>query len=109
LDVIFRGHLGDGDNLTNLDRQVLLSFQGVKGRMLEVCKPIISAVVLTRTPFHVDDLPRFLSLPKRSIKFVLDKLSSVVSVGMMDNRLRVGHLSFTGFLCDLNDVRMISL
>jgi NACHT domain len=101
LELIFRGNMGDGDNLTRLYHKVLiLSFQGVTGRALEMYKLVVSAVVLAKTPFHPGDLPEFLSQSKSSIKFILDKLASVVSVGATDKRLRICHLSFVEFLCD---------
>ena len=43
-----------------------------------------------------------MSEDKSSVKFVLDKLSSVLSIGVMDRRLRIGHLSFSEFLHDPN-------
>jgi NACHT domain len=101
LELILSGDLGSEDNLTGLYCQLLdLSFKGVKGRTLEVYKVVVSTIVLARVPFGYDDLPQFLSQPVASVKFILDKLSSVISVGPLDNRLRIGHLSFSEFLCD---------
>jgi NACHT domain len=102
LDLILNGTSVVGDNLTKLYRQILLmGFQHIKSlQSLESCRLVISAIVLTKTPLHRDDLHKFVSLPRPSIMFVLKKLSSVISIGTTDKRIRINHLSFSEFLCD---------
>jgi hypothetical protein len=101
LELVLSGDLGEEDNITTLYRQILeFSFRDMKGRVLEVYKVIVSTIVLAKTPLHCDDLYEFVSQPKTSVKFILDKLSSVISIGSSDTCLRIGHLSFSEFLCD---------
>jgi hypothetical protein len=98
LELISCSNIDDGDNLTQLYHQVLiLSFQGVMGHALEIYKLVVSVVVLTKMPFHYNDLPKFLLQSKLSIKFILDKLASI---GVTDKCLCICHLSFVEFLCD---------
>jgi hypothetical protein len=100
LELLLSGDYGEEDNLTNLYRKILNSaFRGAKKRTLEIYKIVISTLVLAKVPFRYDDLPKFLAQQQISIKPILDKLSSIVSVGA-DKRLRISHLSFTEFLCD---------
>jgi len=101
LKLVLKGELGGSDNLTKLYRQILeLSFQGIRGPELEVSKFVIAAIVLAKLPLHYDDLHDFVAHSKLSVRFVLDKLSSVISSGGADKRLRIGHMSFSEFLCD---------
>jgi hypothetical protein len=101
LKLVLNGELGESDNLTKLYRQILeLSFQGIKGPELEVSKLVISTIILAKVPIYYDDLPDFVSQLKPTVRFVLDKLSVVISSGDRDKRLQVGHLSFSEFLCD---------
>jgi hypothetical protein len=54
---------------------------------------------LQRFPLHEDDLPYFSFEKRSSVKDILGKLSSVISIGA-DKRVRISHLSFSEFLCD---------
>ena len=100
LEHVLAGDLGEGDNVTKLYRQILeLLFRDVSDRTLYVFNQVVAAIVLAKIPFHVDDLARFVLQPKPSINFILDKLSSVISVGH-DSGIRVMHLSFSEFMCD---------
>jgi hypothetical protein len=101
LQLVLSGNLGEGNPLVKLYRQILdISFQNANGRTLEVYKLTITAIVLAKIPLHYDNLHFFVSEDKLSVKFVLDKLSSVISIGTTDKRLRIRHLSFSEFLCD---------
>jgi hypothetical protein len=97
LEHVLDGNLGEGDNVTKLYRQILeLSFRDASHRLLYVFNLVVSTIILA---IHVDDLAQFTLLPKSSINFILDKLSSVISVGR-DNGIRITHLSFAEFMCD---------
>ena len=100
LEHVLNGGLGEGDNVTKLYRQILeLRFGEANGRTLDVFNQVVAAILLAKIPFHVDDLAQFTLQPKSSIKFILDKLSSVISAGQ-DNGIRITHLSFAEFMCD---------
>ena len=101
LEYVLSGDLGQGDNITKLYRQILeISFREASGRTHEVFRRVVALVVLAKVPLHFDDLPQFLLERKTSVRFILDKLSSVISFGSTDKRLTICHLSFSEFLCD---------
>ena len=101
LKLVLAGELGGSDNLTKLYRQILdVSFREIRGHELEVSRFVIAVIVLAKVPLYYDDLHDFVSQPKLSVKFVIDKLSSVISSRGTDKRLRICHLSFSEFLCD---------
>jgi hypothetical protein len=98
-ELVLNGDLGGGDNVTQLYRQILeLSFRNTHGRAIDVFNLIMSTIVLAKIPLHVDDLPRFILQSKSSVDYILDKLSSVVSIH--DGRVYIQHLSFSEFMCD---------
>lgn len=100
LDLVLGGDLGDEDNVTQLYRQILeLSFRGIRGRTLDVFNLVVSTILLAKIPLYVVDLPRFTAEPQPSVNFILDKLSSVISIGS-DDKIRIQHLSFAEFICD---------
>jgi hypothetical protein len=99
---VLSGDLGEGDNITRLYCQVLeLSFQEVKGHTLEVTRLVIAFIALAKVPLPYNDVHKFVSQSKVSVKFILDKLSSVISIDR-DTCVHFGHLSFIEFLCDPN-------
>jgi hypothetical protein len=101
LKLVLAGELGGSDNLTKLYRQILeVSFHGIRGPELEISRFVIAVIVLAKVPLHYDDLHDFVSQPKLSVKFVINKLSSVISSRGTDKGLRICHLSFSEFLCD---------
>jgi hypothetical protein len=101
LRYLLEGGLTAGNKLDGSYRQILdSSFQHVDSRALAAYKPVVSAIVLAKVPFPYDDLPRFLSQEKSTVDFILDKLSSVIIVGVTDNCLKICHPSFSEFLCD---------
>jgi hypothetical protein len=100
LEHVLDGDLGEGDSVTELYRQILeLLFQKASDRTLNVFNQVVTAIVLAKIPRHVDELSAFISLPIASVTFILDKLSSVISVGR-DFGIHINHLSFTEFMCD---------
>ena len=101
LDLVLAGDLGDEDNITKLYQQILeFSFGGAKERTLEVFKLVVSTVILSKLPLRSDDLHQFVLQPRSSTAFILGKLSSVISITGTQKYLRIGHLSFSEFLCD---------
>ncbi|KIM73866.1 hypothetical protein PILCRDRAFT_801778 [Piloderma croceum F 1598] len=100
LEHVLMGNLGEGDNVTELYRQILeLSFRDAKVHMLNVLHQVATVIVLAKITLHVDDLPSFILHPKASVIVILNKLSSVISVGS-DSGIRIRHLSFAEFMCD---------
>jgi hypothetical protein len=59
----------------------------------------MATIVIAKIPLHVDDLPSFILQPKASVYFILDKLSSLISIGR-DFEIRINHVSFAEFICD---------
>ena len=100
LEHVLNGNLGEGDNVTKLYRKILeLSFPEADDRTLDVFYQVVAAIILAKIPFRVDDLAHFILQPKSSVNFILDKLSSVISVGQ-DHGIHIAHLSFAEFMCD---------
>jgi hypothetical protein len=100
LKLVLDGDLGESDNVTELYRQILeLLFREADDCTLYVFDQVVTAIVLAKIPLHVDDLPSFILQPTASVNFILDKLSSVISVGR-DFGIRINHLSFAEFICD---------
>jgi hypothetical protein len=101
LDLVLNGDMGGADDITKLYRQVLdLSFSPAVGSTLTVFKHVVGAIIAAKGPVHYEDLHQLVSEPQSSVMFILDKLSSVVSIGDTDKCVRIGHLSFTEFLCN---------
>jgi hypothetical protein len=101
LDLVLAGDFGEEDNITKLYQQILeYAFGAAKDRTLEVFKLVVSTVILAKVPLCIDDLHQFVLEPKSSVAFILNKLSSVISIGATDHHLYIGHLSFAEFLCD---------
>jgi hypothetical protein len=104
LDLVLAGTFRDseeGNVVDELYRQILrLSFNNSTDHILATFRRVVGAIALAKTPLHRIDLQHFLGRPDResSIDFILNKLSSVISDG--GGRLRIGHLSFTEFICD---------
>jgi len=100
LEHVLKGDLGGGDNVTQLYHQVLeLSFGEADSHTLEVFNCVVTAVILAKIPFHPNDLAGFLSKPKASVNFILDKLSSVISI-LDGDKIGIKHVLFTEFMCD---------
>jgi hypothetical protein len=101
LDLILKGDMGGGDDITKLYRQVLdVSFPQADGRTLEVFKHVIAAIIFSKGPIFYDDLQQLVVEPDSSVQYIFDKLLSVLQIGEKDKRLRIGHISFSEFLCD---------
>jgi hypothetical protein len=101
LKLVLAGDVRGVDNITNLYKQILeFSFPAVQSETLELFKLVVSTIVLAKVPLRSDDLHQFVLKPKVSVAFILRKLSSVISVEGTEKWLRIGHLSFTEFLCD---------
>lgn len=99
LELALDGDLGGGDNITKLYQHVLQhSFPEADGRMLEVFRLVVGTIVTAKRPIHYADLKQFVLEPDSSIKFILDKLSSVISISNPDKILRIGHSSFSEFI-----------
>ncbi|KIM74988.1 hypothetical protein PILCRDRAFT_79445 [Piloderma croceum F 1598] len=100
LDLVLAGDLGEEDNITKLYRQILeSSFGGVKGHTLDVFRLVMSTIILAKGALCIDDLCQIVLQPKSSVAFILNKLSSVISIRGTDQHLHITHLSFTEFLC----------
>ena len=100
LERVLNGGMGSGDNLTKLYQQILrTSFPRPDGYTMSVFHHVMGAVILSKVPLHLDDLPYFTSQRKPLVKSILGKLSTVLSTAA-DGRVRISHLSFSEFICD---------
>ena len=101
LALVLKGDLGSGDGTTNLYQQVLyLSFPQPDVSTLQVVRKVVAAIIFAKGPIFYEDLSELVSEPHSSVMYILDKLSSVVTVGKQDRYIHIGHLSFTEFMCD---------
>lgn len=108
LDLVLDGTFREeGDAIDELYRQILhLSFGPLQHagtvRILDTFRAVVGAIVLARTPLLREDLHHFLGKQEdeSSIDFIIRKLSSVISVRDLDQRIHISHLSFTEFICD---------
>jgi hypothetical protein len=100
LERVLSESMGGEVNITKLYQQILeFSFPESDDYTLNTFHHVLSAIVLAKVPLDKDDLPRFISQSRSSIKFILSKLSSVISIGT-DRRVCISHESFSEFLCD---------
>jgi WD40 repeat protein len=104
LDLVFCGDFGEeGDIMTRLYRRILdVSFGCSNQALLNASCAIVGIIVLAKIPLHRDDLAAFLPIPVKEsiIDLILNKLSSVISIGQTDRIIHICHLSFVDFICD---------
>lgn len=102
LDLVLGGDLGkEGDTIAGLYRRILdISFKDWEGRVLDVFYAVVGAIVFAKVPLRRGDLQHFLSTAasETQIDLILNKLSSVISIGKADGVLHICHLSFAEFL-----------
>jgi hypothetical protein len=70
--------------------------------VLDVFLAIVGTIVLAKVPICCADIAGFLNpmVEESDIDFILDKLSSVISIGKTDRMIHVCHLSFVDFIFD---------
>jgi hypothetical protein len=104
LDLVLRGDIGEeGDVISGLYRRILdVSFGDSKGRILDAFRAVIGTIVLAKIPLRRNELVHFLNTPVKetAIEFILNKLSSVISIGTTDQLIHICHLSFVDFICN---------
>jgi hypothetical protein len=103
LDLILAGNFWEGDRIDALYRQILdTSFKSTKSHICQKFKAVVGAIVLAKTPLPYIDIKHFIGqrIDHASIDFILQKLSSVLSIGNPDGCVHVSHVSFTEFVCD---------
>jgi hypothetical protein len=63
---------------------------------------VIGTIVLANVPLRRSELVHFLNTPvtETAIEFILNKLSSVISIGTKDQLIHICHLSFVDFICN---------
>ena len=111
LRLILAGKLGrGGDSIDTLYRQILdFHFKDSSSTLLELFRAVLGALVVAKVPLHFDDLKHFLGRSEgedeRLFTVIFRRLSSVISTGDRDNRLRLRHLSFAEFLSDVGRCR----
>jgi hypothetical protein len=102
LEHILRGSIRrEGDAVDQLYQRILqLSFIGAEA--LDVYKRTVGAIVLAKRPLRRVDLTHFLGQPEdeSSIDFVLNRLSSVISIHNTNGQIYTSHISFCEFVCD---------
>jgi hypothetical protein len=90
------------ETFNGLYRRILdVSFGDSKGRILDAFHAVIGTIVLAKVPLRRNELVHLLSAPikETAIDFILDKLSSVISIGTTD-QIYICHLSFVDFICN---------
>jgi hypothetical protein len=108
LERVLSGKLGQGtDNIDSLYRQILaFNFRKSSNSTLELFREVVGAITFAKTPLRRNDLKYFLGRQtaedERQFNIILDRLSSVISVGEADGLLCLRHLSFAEFLGDTN-------
>lgn len=105
LDCILSGKFDGSNDLDDMYRQILNdSFQNADDLILDTLKSTLATLVLAKEPLHWKDLSYFTTKedsarpPDTDVKFILDKLSPVITIGSQDNQIRINHLSFVEFL-----------
>jgi hypothetical protein len=63
---------------------------------------VVGTIIFAKVPLHRNDIVHFMSPPVEGelIDLILNKLSSVISIGETDGLIHTCHLSFSEFLCD---------
>lgn len=70
---------------------------------------MISTIILAKVPLHCDEFHLFVSEDESSVKYILDKPTSVVSIGATDKRVWVPiSLSVNFFVTQINVRRRFS-
>jgi hypothetical protein len=103
LDHVLHGDLGKEDVISGLYQRILdVSFENVDDQILDALRAIIGTIILAKVPLRRHDLVHFLGIPVQEtvIDFILNKLSSVLSIGSTDQLIHICHLSFVDFICD---------
>jgi hypothetical protein len=104
LELVLGGDLGEeGNTISGLYQRILdVSFNDSNPRILEAFRTIIGTIVFAKVPLRRDELAHFFSpsIKELSIDFVLERLSSVLSIGTTDKLIHISHLSFVDFICD---------
>jgi hypothetical protein len=104
LDLVLQGDFGnEGDVVNGLYRRILdMSFRDSDQLVLDALLTIVGTIVLAKVPICRGDIAGFLNPPveESDIDFILNKLSSVISIGKTDRTIHVCHLSFADFICD---------
>lgn len=99
LKLILDGHLGAV--LDDLYLQIFEAyFADATESVFEAFRAVVGTIVTAKVPVHRDDLRHFIGrlTTEDDIQGILDKLSSVISIGQTDRLLRISHLSFFEFL-----------
>jgi hypothetical protein len=101
LDLVLHGDFREGGEVINeLYRRILdVSSGDLDQRVLDAFFTIVGTIGLVKVPVCRDDITAFLapSIKEFAIDFILDNLSSFISIGKTD---RVIHVSFVDFICD---------
>jgi hypothetical protein len=113
LDHVLRGDLGEeGDVISGLYQRILdVSFRNADDQILDALRAVIGTVVLAKVPIRRNDLVHFLDTPVQEavIDFILNKLSSVLSIGTTDQLIHICHLSFVDFICNSTHSRQYDI
>jgi hypothetical protein len=104
LDLVLRGDLGEeGDAINRLYQRILdVSFENADDQILDALRAVLGTVVLAKVPLRRNDLAQFFSTPVKEtvVDLILNKLSSVLSIGSTDQLIHICHLSFVDFICN---------
>jgi len=104
LDLVLRGDIGgEEDVISELYRRILdVAFGYSDVNTLNAFQAIVGTIVVAKVPLVRNDLAYFLNVPVKQsvIDLILNKLSSVISIGKSDGMIHICHLSFADFISD---------
>ena len=103
LDLVLRGDIvSEEDIMSELYQRILdVSFGKSDVNVLNAFHAIVGTIIVAKVPLVRNDLAYFLDMAvkKSVVDFILNKLSSVISVGT-DGMIHICHLSFADFISD---------
>jgi DNA polymerase III delta prime subunit len=101
LELVLRGDIGEENHVAELYEKIIkFSFPKPSDDVRNIFKLVVSTIVLAKAPLRIDDVAKILEKKRSEVDLILSRLSSVISGRSTDQCLRIGHLSFTQFICD---------
>jgi hypothetical protein len=101
LELVLRGDIGEGNHVAELYEKIIkFSFPEPSDDVRNIFKLVVSTIVLAKAPLRIDDVAKILEKKRSEVDLILSRLSSVISGRSTDQCLRIGHLSFTQFICN---------
>jgi hypothetical protein len=109
LDLVLHGDFGEeGDAMSGLYQRILdISLKSCKENTRATFYLILGTIIFAKVPLRRADLVHFLDtqVKESAIDLILNKLSSVISIGKTDGLIHICHLSFVDFIRDHSQCR----